>query len=270
MSKTQKTLFSFLFISSFLGNICIAQTPADSLPKEKPEKKWVFDSQLDQRNSIIPTSQKVASSISLPIIGYNLGWVRKERIRLGVGGYYAKSQESKAFALKYGPDYANIFPKSSLFYRNKEVEFLVQKAVQMYYVTANFEWIFFKSKWIDLSIPIEAGVGYSTLTLTEYFSGINVPIISPTTGKTLKGQDVFIPATAGLSAMINLTPDVGFQLGGGYRYILIETSASQDYNGYFYMVGVQLLPQNIIKNFKSDYKEWRAKRKKRKEEKEEK
>ena len=133
----------------------------------------------------------------------------------------------------------------------------------MYYLTANFEWIFLRSKWLDLSVPIEVGVGYSSLILTEYFSGSNIPIISPTTGRKLKGQNVFIPSTIGLSAMLNLTPDVGFQLGGGYRYVLIETSASQDYNGYFYMVGVQLKPQNIIKNLKNDYKEWRVKKKKR-------
>ena len=266
MTKMRNFFILFLVISSGLINILIAQTLNDSLTKVKSEKKWIFDSQIDQRNSIIPTSAKIPSTISLPIIGYNMGWVHNERIRLGVGVYYAKSQESRAYPEKYTSAYA-VIPKSSLFYRDKEVQFLIQKSVQMYYLTANFEWIFFKSKWLDLSIPIEAGLGYSSLNLTEYFSGVKVPIISPRTGKTFKGDDIFIPATLGLSAMFNLTPDVGFQAGGGYRYVLAETSASQDFNGYFYMVGIQLIPQNIIKNFKNDYKKWKGKHKKKVEKK---
>ena len=80
----------FLVICNALINILIAQTLSDSLTKVKSEKKWIFDSQIDQRNSIIPTSAKIPSTISLPIIGYNMVWVHNDRFRLGVGVYYAK------------------------------------------------------------------------------------------------------------------------------------------------------------------------------------
>lgn len=227
-------------------------------------KRWVFDSQIDQRNSFIPAGK---SNSSLPIFGYTLGWTRWGRLRLGGGAYYASSNAGHGYLVKVTPDLQTLTPSSVVVNVHSNNYYLVQKKTQMIYITPSVEWIFFKSKWLDLSIPLEIGVGYSKIKLSDYFSGADIPIYNYRTKKTLPGNTIFFPALSGLSAMVNLTPDVGFQLGAGYRFILQEVGLSQDFDGLFYQFGAQLYPENFIKAFKKDYRDWKEKKRKRKNEK---
>jgi hypothetical protein len=253
-----------IFIFQLQFNYCKAQADSlskDSLVIKKPEKKWKFDSQLDQRNSFYQVNN---SSTSLPIIGYNIGWVRKEKFRFGIGGYYAKTHDSKAYFVKYSSIIQNNAPTAVILYGQSGNYYLIQQNIKMYYFTPSVEWIFFTSKWLDLSIPVEVGIGYSKLTLTDYFSGAEIPIFSYKSGNILQGDAIFFPAMSGLSAMLKLSPDVGFQTGVGYRTILQEVGISQNFDSWYYMVGLQLLPGNIKNNLIKDIKKLKEKRLKRK------
>jgi len=43
----------------------------------------------------------------------------------------------------------------------------------------------------------------------------------------------------------------------GYRLILKEVGVSQNFDGIYYQLGLQLIPQRIIAAMKSDYKQTR-------------
>jgi len=260
--RGNKFSFKLLFIL-FVLQITFCHSQSDSLPKEKTKNTWKYDSQIDQRNSFITGPNN--SNANLPIIGYTVGWIRNNRFRIGVGGYYAKSQGSKAYFIKYSPIVQNHSPNAVILYGKNGMSYLIQKNIQMFYITPSFEWIFFRSKWLELSIPVEVGVGYSKIILTDYFSGADIPIFSYKTGKILKGEDIFFPAMVGFSAMFNLTPDVGFQAGIGYRTILQEVGISENFDSWYYQVGLQLFPENIIANLKKDYRSWKLHRLKKKE-----
>ena len=124
----------------------------------------------------------------------------------------------------------------------------------MRYVTAMVEYEFFQSKWLDLSIPLEVGVGTSSLALTEFFSKTKLPITTRK-NKLVPSETTFTPALLGLKAYFNLSPDVMFVGSFGYRLILKEVGVSQNFDGIYYQLGLQLIPQRIIAAMKSDFKQ---------------
>lgn len=265
----QKNFFSFL-VFLFLINIsslCFAQndsvsgkkTIIDSLPVKKV-KKWHFDFILDQRTSFLETKHYVDKSTN--IIGVSLGWSKK-RIRLGFGVYFLNAQ-SGAYYIKAIPDYITLAPKANIVNVNGTDAFLVKSSIQMYYITPSFEFAFYKSKWIDLSIPLEVGVGYSKLNVNEYFTNVNFPIHNKK-GEVISSENVFFPALIGLALMVNLSSDVGLSASAGYRKIIKEIGFSPDYDGFYYQIGLQLFPGNIKRDIKRDFNAWKEKRRLRKQ-----
>ena len=251
----------YTILITILINKSVAQTKGinDSSHKEMVEKKWEFDFQLDQRTSFLNGKQYSGNPVS--INGLTIGWTFKNRFRIGFGGYLIKAQANKAFFIKYNPKIESFAPSATILGKGNSKSYLVQSKTQMYYFTPSFEYIFYSSKWLDLSIPIEIGVGYSNLSLTEYFSNRELPILNKN-GQVIKGESIFFPALIGLSVMINLSPDVGLSASFGYRKILSEIGLSQNFDGLYYQIGLQLFPTNIKNNLKKDFKKWKAGRKK--------
>jgi hypothetical protein len=130
--------------------------------------------------------------------------------------------------------------------------YLVNSSLRMRYVTAMVEYEFFQSKWLDLSIPFEVGVGTSSLALTEFFSKTKLPITTRK-NKLVPSETTFTPALLGLKAYFNLSPDVMLVGSFGYRLILKEVGVSQNFDGIYYQLGLQLIPQRIIADMKSDF-----------------
>jgi hypothetical protein len=263
---TQKTSFFLRLIGIliFAGNYSLtAQNPGDSLNTEI-EKKWIFDFQIDQRTSFLNAKQYSSNPISIK--GFTMGWTYKDRLRIGWGGYFVNAQASKAYFIKYSPVIEQNSPNAKILNGpNNTKSYLVQNSTQMYYITPSFEFVYFKSKWLDMSIPFEIGAGYCKIVLNDYFTNNTIPSLNKR-GKVINPEGYFFPALIGAAFMVNLSRDVGFSTSVGYRKILKEIGVSQDYDGLYYQFGLQLFPANIKKDLKNDLKKLKAKRKKRREE----
>lgn len=257
--------FSCVFFISVGKGAAQDTAPSDSAAKNEVEKRWGFDFRLDQRTSFINDQNYNGSPVT--INGITMGWTYKHRFRIGWGGYFVNTQRNKAYFINYTPQIASLAPNATpLPSKTNPKTYLVQNKVQMYYITPSFEFIYFKSKWLDLSVPLEIGVGYSKLTVTDYFTDTQMPIFNKK-GEVISAEDIFFPALAAFACMVNLSPDVGLSASLGYRTILKEIGISPNFDGMFYQIGLQLFPDNIKKNMKKDYREWKEERKKRKQEK---
>jgi hypothetical protein len=254
----KQRLLSILFSSFFVSINAQQVILSDTITSTLNPKNWIFDFQLDQRTSFIEAEQY--SGAPIRVNGFTLGWTHKRRYRIGVGAYFIRNLGSKAYFLKYSPLLEKATPNAKIIGTGNNKFYLVQNKVQLFYITPSFEYIFYRSKWIDLSIPLELGIGYSKFILTEYFSGETLPIINKK-GNTVKAQNVFFPALAGFAIKLNLSPDVALNASIGYRKILTEIGLNQDFDGLYYQIGLQLIPTNIKNNIKRDFKAWKAKRK---------
>jgi hypothetical protein len=250
-------------IFSMPANQITAQTHSvndSSLITKKVEKKWQFDFQLDQRTSFLNAKQYSGNPIT--INGVTMGGTYKDKFRFGLGGYLVKAQGNKAYFIKYNTAIENLAPNAKILGTGNNKSYLVQNKTQLYYVTPSFEYIFYHSKWLDLSIPLEIGIGYSKLTLTDYFTNLDLPILNKKE-QPINSANIFFPSLIGLSMMINLSPDVGLNASAGYRKIITEIGLSQDFDGFYYQIGLQLFPANIVKNLKKDFKAQKEKKKKK-------
>ncbi len=248
------SLFSCFFISTHAQQTIVSDTTTSILE----QKKWIFDFQLDQRTSFLEAKQYSGSPIR--VNGFTFGWTKNRRVRIGVGAYFIRNLIGKAFFLNHNPQLEKFAPNANILTIRNEKFYLAQNKIQLFYITPSFEYIFFRSKWIDLSLPLEIGIGYSQIELFEYFTKSNLPIIGKG-GKRLKAKNIFFPALGGLAIKLNLSPDVALNASVGYRKILTEIGLNQDFDGLYYQIGLQLIPTNIKNNIKSDFKAWKAKRK---------
>jgi hypothetical protein len=229
----------------------------DSISNKLIEKKWAFDFQLDQRTSFLEAKQYSGSPIR--VFGFTFGWTYKHRWRLGLGAYFIRNLGSKAYFLKHSPKIESAAPNAKILGSGANRFYLVQNNLQMFYFTPSLEYIFYKSKWLDLSLPLEIGIGYSKFKLNEYFTNEELPVINKN-GKTVNAQNIFFPALIGFAAKLNLSPDVALNASIGYRKILSEIGLNQDFDGAYYQLGLQLVPTNIKNNIRKDWQAWKARR----------
>ncbi len=248
------------YIMSFIVQPVFAQ-PLAVKPAADDEKNWSWDIQIDQRNTIYLNKNLLGTDVSAGVSGLAAGFTYQDRFRFGLGGYFSNAQSASASFITnqlYFDKIKLLAPGAVTITKKGKKGYLVNTTLNMYYVTPSFEYTFFESKWLDLSIPVEAGVGFSKLVRTDFFSDAPIPIISKT-GKVLKGGDILLPAMIGFTAMINLSPDVGFAGTIGYRKILKEVGISQNFDGLYYSVGLALVPENIIAAIKKDFKDRKKK-----------
>ncbi|HWY34828.1 MAG TPA: hypothetical protein VNX68_09285, partial [Nitrosopumilaceae archaeon] len=123
--------------------------------------------------------------------------------------------------------------------------------VNLYYGTLFYQYaIIYNRRW-ELRIPIEIGFGTCTIHAND------------STGNTWKGYPVngsIIPVGAGLDVTYNLFSWMGLNTMGGYRYIA-NPYPKLNYNGFFYMFGIQIIAGEIYRRSKytSKKREFRKK-----------
>ncbi|MFN8356470.1 MAG: hypothetical protein U0Y10_18590 [Spirosomataceae bacterium] len=215
----------------------LTSAKAQFFTKDSTHKK-IFDFTIDRRKSIVNQE-----SVAIDINGLNVGWTRyKGRIRLGIGGYFIFDKNPKATQIRY---------------QNKNT--LVQRKTNIYYLTPNISYKFYRSKWLDLAIPFELGLGYSDLTQTDYLTGAVIPVLKKD-GTSSPTTEWFVPAQLGLWATVNLSPDVALVSSIGYRKILTSSGLNIDYDGLYYSFGLKLIPNRILKDFKNDLTRWKQRK----------
>ncbi|MEQ1733211.1 MAG: hypothetical protein ABL940_06030 [Bacteroidia bacterium] len=228
--------------------------------------KWRFDCLIDKRKTIFLTKNTIDNSnIATSVNGINAGLTYYKKFRVGLGAYLANGYSGKSLFISkpyYVAEIQKKAPQAVPVSINGISGYLTNSSLFMFYATPSFEYIFYNSKWLTLGIPIELGIGYSKITLTDFFSNTTIPITN-SNGKTFDPKNYFFPALAGLNVMVNLSPDVAFVGSAGYRKIISEIGISQNFDGVYYQIGFRLLPQNIKKQVYADFTRWLNKNRKK-------
>ncbi|MGI4862883.1 MAG: hypothetical protein ACRYFZ_03100 [Janthinobacterium lividum] len=170
---------------------------------------------LDNRNSFVQES-------AVRIIGLNVGVVpRGKRYRLGLGAYTLRR------------NYSDLYTYSGKG-KNQRLKDTLTPALDLTYFTPNFTYTFFNRRFIELSVPVDIGLGRSHYTITDEKGKL-----------TTDTKGLFIPAEIGLGVLLKPTRWVGISGTAGYRVSLKEIDYKEDFDGWYYGYRLNLFVGNI-------------------------
>lgn len=193
-----------------------AQAPDSSAaPRPARRPRLGLSIILDNRDSFVQES-------AVRIIGVNVGVVpRGKHYRLGLGGYTLRRS------------YAELYTYAGKG-RNRRLKDTLTPALDLTYFTPNFSYTFFNRRFIELSVPVDVGLGRSHYTVTDENGHL-----------TTDDRGLFIPAEIGLGVLLKPTRWVGISGAAGYRVSLKEIDYKEDFNGWYYSYRVNLFVGNI-------------------------
>jgi hypothetical protein len=185
-----------------------------------------FSLVLDNRNSFVQAS-------AVRIIGLNVGVVpRGKPYRLGLGAYTLRR------------NYTDLYTYTGKG-KNRKLKDTLTPALSLTYFTPNFAYTFFQRRYIELSVPVDVGLGRSHYTITDENGKV-----------TTDSKGLFIPAEIGVGVLLKPTRWVGISGAAGYRVSLKEIDYKEDFNGWYYSYRLNLFVGNI-------WHDWRAYRQRR-------
>ena len=185
---------------------------------------------LDNRYSFVQSS-------AVRIIGLNVGVVpRGKPYRLGLGAYTLSRS------------YSDLYTYSGKG-KNRKLKDTLTPALSLTYFTPNFSYTFFHHRFIELSIPVDIGLGRSHYTITDENGKV-----------TTDDRGLFIPAEIGLGVLLKPTRWVGISGGAGYRASLKEIDYKEDFNGWYYSYRLNLFVGNIWHDLQHWHQQHRAER----------
>ncbi|GAC1586937.1 MAG: hypothetical protein NVS3B25_02460 [Hymenobacter sp.] len=200
--------------------------PADSLaatneppcpPPVAPRRRVGFVLSLDNRESFVQSS-------AVRVIGLNAGVVVPNgRWRLGLGAYTLSR------------DYADLYVYQ---YRNgrrtKKILDTLTPQLDLTYLTPNVSYVFFQRPWLEVSVPLEVGMGRSHYTVTDQ------------NGKTPTNErGLFVPVEAGVAVLLKPTRWVGVSGSVGYRKSVLEIDYKEDFDGLYFSYRLNVFVGNI-------------------------
>ena len=207
----------------------------DSIPvRHENTFKPAFD--FDQRFSFIRKKE-------VNIWGARFGVLINEKFKVGFGAYFLKDKLKSISIDSLG---------QPLYYANRN----------LYFGTLYFERFLFRYKFVEFSIPIEAGGGKSVFQVYDDQTDVRV-------NRTVK---FFLPTGAGLSLSVKLPPIgrfkptrwIGINFLAGYRYCAFQGKFENifphrfetDYNGLFWSISGAIFLDRVT----DDCKEWKRKK----------
>ncbi|MDO7845051.1 hypothetical protein Q5H92_01690 [Hymenobacter sp. M29] len=183
----------------------VADGPPCPPPAPAPRRVgFVFS--LDNRESFLHSS-------AVSIIGLNAGVVLPgHRWRLGLGAYTLSR------------DYANLYTYQ---YKNgkrtKKIADVLTPQLSLTYLTPNISYVFTPRRWLEISFPLEAGLGRSHYSETDQNGRV-----------TTESYGLFVPVEAGLSVLFKPTRWVGVSGSVGYRKSVFEVDYKDDFDGMYF------------------------------------
>jgi len=229
----QKARWLALAGSVLVAGVARAQAPAaDSSRAQapRPAPRLGFSLVLDNRNSFVQAS-------AVRIIGLNVGVVpRGKPYRLGLGAYTLRRS------------YAELYTYSGTG-KNRRLKDTLTPSLQLTYFTPNFSYTFFHRRFIELSIPVDVGLGRSHYTVTDEHNNV-----------TTDSKGLFIPAEIGVGVLLKPTRWVGISGAAGYRVSLKEIDYKEDFNGWYYSYRLNLFVGNIWHDWRQYRQHRRAQR----------
>jgi hypothetical protein len=189
-----------------------------------------FSLVLDNRNSFVQAS-------AVRIIGVNVGVVpRGKPYRLGLGAYTLRRS------------YADLYTYAGKG-RNRRLKDTLTPSLSLTYCTPNFAYTFFSRRFIELSVPVDVGLGRSHYTVTDEHDNV-----------ITDNKGLFIPAEIGLGVLLKPTRWVGLSGAAGYRVSLKEIDYKEDFNGWYYSYRLNLFVGNIWHDWQQYRQRCRARR----------
>lgn len=202
---------------------------ADSIGR-RPVPRFSPSLVIDNRNSFVQAS-------AVRIIGLNIGVVpRGKNYRLGLGAYTLRRS------------YADLYTYSGRG-KNRKLKATLTPALSLTYFTPNFAYTFLRHRFIELSIPIDVGLGWSHYTITDENGRV-----------TTDNRGLFIPAEVGVGVLLKPTRWVGISGAAGYRLSLKEIEYKEDFNGWYYSYRLNLFVGNIWHDWRAHRQRVRARR----------
>ncbi len=216
-------------VPPMLPQLLPAPPPATPVPMPPRVPRLGFSLILDNRNSFVQAS-------AVRIIGMNVGVVpRGKRYRLGLGAYTLRRS------------YADLYTYSGKG-KNRKLKDTLTPSLSLTYFTPNFAYTFFNRRFIELSVPVDVGLGRSHYTITDENGKVTTDMLG-----------LFIPAEIGLGVLLKPTRWVGVSVGAGYRVSLKAIDYKEDFNGWYYSYRLNLFVGNIWR----DCQHWRQQRRKK-------
>jgi hypothetical protein len=116
------------------------------------------------------------------------------------------------------------------------------QTLNLSYATLFYYYPFFDKRFLEVGVSAEVGAGY-----------YNVDVTNATTGKSIKGYPKpnlsMGVGGAGLSITFKPLVWIGFNVMGGYRYIL-DPNSNLNLNGAYFSWGVIMNTRRILQDFK--------------------
>ncbi|MFD1874130.1 hypothetical protein [Hymenobacter bucti] len=185
---------------------------------------------IDNRNSFVQAS-------AVRIIGVNVGVMpRGKPYRLGLGAYTLRRS------------YADLYTYAGRG-KNRKLKDTLTPALSLTYFTPNFAYTFLNRRFIELSVPVDIGLGRSHYTVTDEKGKV-----------TTDSRGLFIPAEVGVGVLLKPTRWVGISGAAGYRLSLKEIDYQEDFNGWYYSYRLNLFVGAIWHDWRAHRQRVRARR----------
>jgi hypothetical protein len=222
-----KRSFFFIIITILFGGIVAAQSNQQQMDvlhaqftkdstKIYKTKKILPLLAIDQRTSFI-------NQTKVSINGFQLGIALNEKHNFGLGFYRItdNTRHSRVVADK----------------TNK-----YNQTLNLSYATLFYYYPFFDKRFLEVGVSAEVGGGY-----------YNVDLTNATTGRSIKGYPKpnlgMGVGGAGLSITFKPLVWIGFNVMGGYRYVL-DPNSILNLNGAYFSWGVIMNTRRILQDFK--------------------
>lgn len=197
-----------------------------------PRRRVGFVLSLDNRQSFLQAS-------AVRIIGLNAGvMLPGGRWRLGLGGYILKR------------DYADLYVYQ---YRNNrrthKILDTLTPQLNLTYLTPNVSYAVFRRPWLEVSVPVEVGLGRSRYTETDLAGKI-----------TTDHRGLFVPVEAGLAVLVKPLRWAGASGSVGYRKSVLEIDYKEDFDGLYFSYRLNVFVGAIWRDVRHRRQERQAQR----------
>ena len=239
------------------------------IPLKQARKSSKLDLQIDTRNSFV-------KDFPINVYGINVGLVRRERFRYGIGYYWINQNfNDKLLGIYTAADGATregrviVTPKSipvpvSILQKLVDAGKLdsyvaAAQQIDLWFASIGFMYTFYVSRLVEFAIPVEVGYGNFSERLYD-ISGNNFSTLGAALRPgTTKGN--FIPGQIGFDMLIKPHRWVYFEGSIGYRQTLVQnytskyraTSFDSQFNGEYYNLGVKIQIGTIL----NEWKQWK-------------
>lgn len=211
----KKILIISLLLNSYFSHAQLFDTIAESF-NHKPKLVFKFDT----RNSFI-TAQKAK------IFGIKLGLNYNETVKLGIGFNSLLTDIYTDVQMKYGANEIDTVARLSFFY-----------------VSPYFEYVFYRNKKWEHSIPIQIGFGSSGYKYRNRAGTLIKENYEPVV--------LYEPS---MTTQYKFLSWAGIGLGLGYRVMLLKNrDTNVNFNSPIYVLKLNLFPGNLYKTISSKKK----------------